>query len=116
MNEEQDINILEKLIEINFENAKMQKSVDPNYLNTMYQIRILINQFLSFYKVTFVEGGIDKLDIITISILSSFIMLVKEYYKGEDNQSKIKSLSYLIESINRSLSIFVKERQDLSEL
>ncbi|MER5175310.1 MAG: hypothetical protein ABJB76_08310 [Candidatus Nitrosocosmicus sp.] len=114
MNEEHDVNILEKLIEINFENAKMQKSVDPNYLNTMYQIRILTNQFLSFYKVTFVEGGIDQLDIITISILSSFIMLVKEYYKNSDNQSKTKSLNYIIESINRSLSIFVKERQDLS--
>lgn len=114
MNEEHDVNILEKLIEINFENAKMQKSVDPNYLNTMYQIRILTNQFLSFYKVTFVEGGIDQLDIITISILSSFIMLVKEYYKNSDNPSKTKSLNYIIESINRSLSIFVKERQDLS--
>ena len=73
MNEELDINILDKLLEMNFEYSKMQNSLDPQFLKNIYQIHILINQFLSFYKVTFVEQGIDKLDIITISILSSFI-------------------------------------------
>ncbi len=116
MNEELDINILDKLIEMNFEYSKMQKSLDPHYLKNLYQIHILINQFLSFYKVTFVEGGIDKLDIITISVLSSFIILVKEYSKNIDNQSKIKSLDYIIESLKRSLSIFVKEKEDLLNL
>jgi hypothetical protein len=67
--------------------------------------------------VTFVEGGIDKLDTITISIFLSFIKLVKEYSNNEDkNKSRIKSLNYIIGSINRSLSIFVKERADLLKL
>ncbi len=113
MNEELDINILDKLIEMNFEYSKMQNSLDPQYLKNLYQIHILINQFLSFYKVTFVEQGIDKLDIITISILSSFITLVKEYSKNIDNQSKTKSLNYIIKSLNKALSVFVKEREDL---
>ncbi|MDQ6724228.1 MAG: hypothetical protein M3Z01_08200 [Thermoproteota archaeon] len=113
MNEKLDLDIFEKLIEMNFEYSKMQHSTDPNNLNTLNQIRILTNQFLSFYKVTFVEEGIDKLDIITISILSSFFMLVKEYSKNADNESRIKLLNYIIESISRLLSIFVKERQDL---
>ncbi|MBA3750814.1 MAG: hypothetical protein H0X03_08015 [Nitrosopumilus sp.] len=64
--------------------------------------------------MTFVEGGIDKLDIITISILSSFINLLKEYSKSEDNnQSRVNSLNYIIESLNQSLSIFRKERANI---
>jgi hypothetical protein len=113
LNEELDISILDKVLEMNFEYSKMQNSLDTQFLKNIYQINILINQFLSFYKVTFVEQGIDKLDIITISILSSFISLVKEYSKNIDNQSKIKSLNYIIKALNRSLSAFVKEREDL---
>jgi hypothetical protein len=116
MHEEFDINILDKLIEMNFEYSKMQNSLDPQYQKNIYQTHILINQFLSFYKVTFVEQGIDKLDIITISILSSFITLVKEYSKNIDNQSKIKSLNYIIKSLNRSIAVFVKEREDLLKI
>jgi hypothetical protein len=113
LNEEFDINILDKLLEMNFEYSKLQNSLDPQLLKNIYQIHILKNQFLSFYKVTFVEQGIDKLDIITISIISSFISLVKEYSKNIDNQSKIESLNYIIKALNRSLSVFVKEREDL---
>jgi hypothetical protein len=113
LNEELDISILDKLLEMNFEYSKMQNSLDPQFLKNIYQIHILINQFLSFYKVTFVEQGIDKLDIITPSILSSFITLIKEYSKNIDNQSKIKSLNYIIKALNRSLSVFIKEREDL---
>lgn len=51
------------------------------------QIRILTNQFISFYKVTFVEEGIDKLDIITISILYH-LPLIKEYSKNTDKGQK----------------------------
>ncbi len=116
MDEELDRNILERLTEMNFEYSKMQNSLDSQNLNSIYQIRVLTNQFLSFYKVTFVEEGIDKLDIITISILSSFITLIKEYSKNTDTKSKIKSLNYIIESMNKSLSVFVKERQDLLKL
>jgi C4-dicarboxylate transporter len=116
MNEDLDRNILEIITKMNFEYSKMQNSTDFQNLNTIYQIRILTNQFLSFYKVTFVEEGIDKLDIITISILSSFITLIKEYSKNTDIKTKIKSLNYIIESMDKSLSVFVNERQELLKL
>ena len=99
---------------MNIQKYKIQ--LDPHLVNTIYQIRILTNQFLSFYKVTFVEEDIDKLDIITISILSSFITLIKEYSKNTDTKTKIKSLNYIIESMDRSLSVFVNEREDLLKL
>ena len=77
----------------------MQNSLDPHYLKNIYQIHILINQFLSFYKVTFVEEGIDKLDIIAIfdTFHQLYSFLLKEYSKNIDNQSKIKSLNYIID-------------------
>jgi C4-dicarboxylate transporter len=116
INEELNRNILERITEMNFDYSKIQNSTDSKTLNTIYQIRILTNQFLSFYKVTFVEEDIDKLDIITISILSSFITLIKEYSKNTDTKTKIKSLNYIIESMDRSLSVFINERQNLLKL
>jgi hypothetical protein len=116
MNEELDRNILERITEMNFEYSKIQNSTDSQTLNTIYQIRLLTYQFLSFYKLTFVEEDMDKLDMITISILSSFITLIKEYFKNIDTKTKIKSLNYIIEIMDRSLSVFINERQELLKL
>ncbi|HXS61194.1 MAG TPA: hypothetical protein VN703_10345 [Candidatus Sulfopaludibacter sp.] len=116
MNEDLDRSIIEKIEEMKFEYSKIQDSTNYQDSNTIYQIRILTNQFLSFYKVTFVEEGIDKLDIIAISILLSFVTLIKEYFKNTDTKTKINSLNYIIESMNRSLSVLVNERKDLLKL
>lgn len=117
MKDEFDIDIFKKLIEINFEHSKLRNSADSDCFNSLQQVRILSNQFLSFYKVAFVEGGVNRFDIVIASVLSSFVNLVKEYTKNiENSQSKIISMNHIVETMERLLLFLVKEKSRVLNL
>ncbi|MBA3977822.1 MAG: hypothetical protein H0X50_06485 [Nitrosopumilus sp.] len=67
--------------------------------------------------MAFVDDGVNRFDIVIASDLSSFVNPVKEYTKNiENSQSKINSMNYMVETMERLLLFLVKEKSGLLNL
>lgn len=111
--EEINLKIFEKLMENDFDYSKTL--LDHDCLN-IHQVNIISKQLVSFYKVTFVEEGIDRIDTISIYIFLSFVSLLKQIFKNISYDSKIKSLDQIIELLDKILPYLKIKRQDLLDL
>lgn len=111
--EEINLKIFEKLMENDFDYSKTL--LDHDCLN-INQVNIILKQLVSFYKVTFVEEGIDRIDTISIYIFLSFVSLLKQIFKNINYDSKIKSLDQIIELLDKILPYLKIKRQDLLDL
>lgn len=111
--EEINLKIFEKLMENDFDYSKTL--LDRDYLN-INQVNMISKQLVSFYKVTFVEEGIDRIDTISIYIFLSFVSLLKQIFKNINYDSKIKSLDQIIELLDKILPYLKIKRQDLLDL
>jgi hypothetical protein len=111
-NEDINLEIVEKLIETDFEYAKVQK-LNPQASNILNNMDSISKSLLSYYKVTFVEEGIDKIDTVSIHILLSFISFLNGSFKNMTADSKIKSLDHILELLDRLYPYFKTKRWNL---
>jgi hypothetical protein len=110
-NEEINIKIVEQIIDNDFDSAKVQKLLHPSHLDFFNQISLITHQLVSFYKVTFVEEGIDKIDTISVCIFLSFVSIIKERFKNMSNDYIVESLDKVIELLYKFLCYFNTKRQ-----
>lgn len=106
-------NMIDFLLHEHFDAVDIESSSMDNH-NSLEIPKSIVQQFLSFYKLTFVESGVKDIDVITNSILSSFMILIHEYSKNtEGMEDRLDSIQYVIDSLNHSKSIISRHRNNL---
>jgi hypothetical protein len=111
-NEDISLEIVKKLIKADFEYSKVQK-LNPDISHILNNIDSISKSLLSYYKVTFVEEGIDKIDTVSICILLSFISFLNGSFKNLNTDSKIKSLDRILELLDILYPYFKTKRWNL---
>jgi len=108
-------NMIDFLLHEHFDTMDIENSsIDNNNNNSLEIPQSIVQQFLSFYKLTFVESGIKDINTISSSILSSFMILVREYAKNTEGiEKRLDSIQHVIDSLNYSKSIISKHRNNL---
>lgn len=105
-------NIMDFLLHEHFDAIDIDKGHLDKY-DSLEVSQSIVTQFLSFYKLTFVESGVKDINVITSSILSSFMILVNEYAKNVDGvETKRESIQKVIDCLSHSKSIILQNRNN----